>query len=312
MHETGSFDENGGSYEQIKIAASRKDGKVSLDDMYIGYKMSEHWESRVGQFKIPFLREYLVSSGKQLAVERSYVNHVFGLGRSQGVQACHRAGQFCAAAMIHDGADNKNQDFLADRVQVGLAGRGEWLLAGSWKQFDDFNAWSRNKPGILFGGAIDWEHGQHGSGTDQPDVLEYTVDLSTMYRGWSLFAGFVGQHVDGNGSASLPDLDQFGVVVQAGTFVVPDKLEVYGRYEHLALDGYLYEKRDGKFTRAVDDSINLLTVGANYYVIDHRVKLSCDAVWALDPLTGADTGAGLVASPEDDQVAVRVQLQLYF
>ena len=57
---------------KVKIAATRSGGSVSLDDAIIGYRLNDAWKIDVGQFKVPFLREYLISSGRQQAVERSF------------------------------------------------------------------------------------------------------------------------------------------------------------------------------------------------------------------------------------------------
>ncbi len=65
-------------------------------------------------------------------------------------------------------------------------------------------------------------------------------------------------------------------------------------------------------TPVVDDEINIITFGANYYFKKHTIKLTTDLVWVLDPLPDSDTGAGLLRSSEDDQIVIRTQLQLMF
>ena len=44
------------------------------------------WKAQWGQFKLPLLREELVSDGKQLAADRSIPNALFTQGYSQGIQ----------------------------------------------------------------------------------------------------------------------------------------------------------------------------------------------------------------------------------
>ncbi len=294
---------------KVKLAANRVTGSVGLDDMIIGYRFADRWQLRAGQFKAPFLREFLVSSGRQQAVERSYVNHTFNVNRTQGLQLTYSADKWKVAAMVHDGANSKNRDFHADRTDIALASRGELLLAGDWKQFKDFASWPGDDFGLMIGGAFSYESGETGDVIDQPDVLEYTADLSAEFGGWNVFAAYVGQHISGSG---LPDADQFGLLVQAGAFVIPDKMDVFARYEYLDLDGLFYNNRIGTITPTAHDEISLLTVGMNYYFKEHSAKFSLDAVWALDPLPDDDPGAGLLASPGDDQVVLRAQFQLLF
>ena len=297
---------------KVKLEASRSSGTVSADDIYIGYKLSDDWRLRFGQFKVPFLREYQVSSGRQQAVERSYVNQVFNINRSQGAMLSFRQPNLQADLMIHDGAASKNRNFASDRTNIALAARGQWLLAGEWKQFKDFAAWDGEPLGVMLGGAVDWENGEEGSGVAQPDALSYTFDLSLEVSRFNVFLAYVAQHVFDNDSPAIPEPDQQGFVAQAGVFVVPDEIDLFARYEHVDLDGFFYNLRDGEFDQVADDSIELLTFGGNYYFKKHNAKLTIDVVCVMDPLPTSATGLGLLQSSNDDQVSVRTQFQLYF
>lgn len=297
---------------KVKIAANRSGGSVSLDDAIIGYRLNDAWKIDVGQFKVPFLREFLMSSGRQQAVERSYVKHVFNANRSQGIQLKYGADQWAVMAMLHDGTGAKNTAFASDRTDLALAARSEVLLAGEWSQFKDFASWADEEFGLLLGAAVDYEVGETGLGTDTADFFKYTVDLGAEFGGWNLFAAFVGQHVQDNGSAAFAEVDQIGFLVQGGIFVIPDKMDVFARYEHLDLDGVLYNAAVSSMTPVADDKINLVTVGMNYYFKKHTVKLTTDLIWVLDPLPDSDTGAGLLRSSEDDQIVFRTQIQLMF
>lgn len=297
---------------KIKIAANRSGGSIGLDDAVIGYQIDESWKIDIGQFKVPFLREFLVSSGRQQALERSYVNHVFNANRSQGVQLTYGGDRWTAMAMVHDGTGAKNTAFASDRTDFAVAARGEVLLAGEWGRFKDFQSWPDEDFGLLLGAAIDYEAGETGSGTDTADFLKYTVDLGAEFGGWNLFAALVGRHVEDNGSASFADADQFGLLLQGGVFLIPDKVDVFARYEYVELDGVLYDAAVSAMTPVMGDEINIVTVGANYYFEGHSLKLTTDVVWVMDPLPDSDTGAGLLSSSADDQVVFRTQLQLMF
>ena len=297
---------------KVKIAANRSSGSVSLDDAILSYRLNDLWKIDVGQFKVPFLREFLISSGRQQAVERSYIKHVFNANRSQGMQLKYGADRWALLAMVHDGTAAKNSAFASDRTDLALAARGEFLLAGEWSQFKDFASWPDEGFGLLLGAAIDYEVGETGVGTDTADFFKYTLDAGAEFGGWNLYGALVGQHVKGNGSASFADADQFGFLVQGGVFIVPDKVDLFARYEYLDLDGVLYDAAVSSMTPVTDDKINLVTVGMNYYIKKHTLKLTTDLVWVLDPLPDSHTGAGLLRSSEDDQIVIRTQLQLMF
>ena len=49
----------------------RDGGSLTLEDAWIQMRLNNDWAIRIGQFKLPMHREELVSSSRQLAVERS-------------------------------------------------------------------------------------------------------------------------------------------------------------------------------------------------------------------------------------------------
>ncbi|MFN5496126.1 MAG: porin, partial [bacterium] len=84
---------------EIKLVANRTTGTVSgatysannivgsVEEIFIQKDFGNGIAVRAGQFKTPFIREELVSSSSQLAVERSLVNDVFSTKFGQGIQA---------------------------------------------------------------------------------------------------------------------------------------------------------------------------------------------------------------------------------
>ena len=115
----------------------------------------------------------------------------------------------------------------------------------------------------------------------------------------------VGRHIDATGL----DLDQYGVVVQAGYFV-SDQWELFGRYEW------------GDDDTAGPD-LSILTAGVNYFFAGHRLKWGADVGVALNEVTGT-WGDGFIgaggdlagwrtdAPGEKGQVVIRSQIQLLF
>jgi len=88
--------------------------------------------------------------------------------------------------------------------------------------------------------------------------------------------------------------------------VVPDKFEVFARYEWLNLQDAISQSHP-----------ELITAGVNYYVAKHRAKITLDATWVLQALPAGIAGSGaantdLLASTTSDQAMVRGQVQLMF
>jgi hypothetical protein len=280
------------------------DGVFELEDAYVGYKFDNGLDLRWGQFKLPFMREELVSSTKQLAVERSNTNEFFNQGRSQGVQVAWMNEQFRATGAFSDGFNSANTDFTQDPSDFAVTGRVEYLAMGDWKQFEQFTSFRGTSNGLMLGGAIHWQDDSEEVNNPIDDFFAYTLDVSWQSDGWNLFGALTGASVSGDGPAG--DSDPFGFVVQGGVFMSED-WELFARYDFT----------DGD---ALND-YSEITFGVNYYMHKQAAKFTFDVVWALDETvtdTGAptsaviSTGTGLLASDDSDQFVLRAQFQLVF
>ncbi len=282
---SGAFDADGGAFV--------------LEDANITKDLGDGWALKFGQFKPPFLREALVSSSRQLAVERSLVNAESNQRRAQGVEIQYKGDQLAFKAMYHDGFGTSNTLALAEGTEFALAGRVEWLAAGEWGQFKEFTSWEGEAFAFLLGGAIHYENEEYGSPTGpEEETFACTIDGSLKFGGAHAFAAIVGRHLD------VADADQYGIVVQGGYFFVPDEWEAYVRYEYGDLD------------LAGQSDLNVITVGVNRYFVKHALKWTTDVGFAFDEISSdwATRSAGWREdSPgEDGQVVLRSQLQVLF
>lgn len=290
-------------------------GTARLENAWAAYDFADGWNIKGGQFKAMFLREDIISYAHQQASERSLANDIFTLDYVQGIQISYTADKYRVFATIHDGAYSANAGSevpAADAVDIAVGGRIEVLIAGTWGQFDDFAAWSGAATGLLVGAAIDYVslagEGQSAAGIN--NVVRYTVDAQAeipSMMGLNIFAAFMGASTD---AVTGSDIDPWAVVVQAGVFIVPDKVDIFIRWEHIDSDG----------TTGPDDEVDIVTIGVNYYIKKHAAKFTVDIVWNLDTAslslpTGLATGpleTGLRGSTDDDEYAIRAQFQFLF
>lgn len=309
----GAFDDDGGSF--------------NLEDAYIGYNFGNGWRMKMGQFKLPFMREELVSSRYQLAVERSVVNELFNQDRSQGVELRYEQDAWRLMAAFSDGFGSDNSDYpnTAGQADYALTGRLEWKFAGDWKDFEDFTS----KPGQafsgLFGAAIHWQQSPNTNNAADVDLdyLTYTADLSLEGDSWNFFAAFVGSNAEARSNGTDNDFNDFGVVVQGG-YRFAANTELFARWDGVFLD----DDRN-----APDDNVNFLTVGLNQYYAGHAAKATVDFVYCFNEATALagfnpsnsglgvqgfqnggfpSSGLGLLGDAEDGEIAVRFQFQLLF
>ncbi|MHC4101541.1 MAG: porin, partial [Planctomycetota bacterium] len=270
-------------------------GDIDLEDAIIIKDFGDGWELWAGQCKLNFMREELVSSSSQLAVDRSYVNELYNQDRHQGVQFFWTGDQFRVTGAFGDGFGSKNVPAYDPDTAWAFTGRVEWLAMGSWSQFKDLTSPRGSETGLMIGAAVHWQDSKYDPKTDR---LTWTIDGSLEGDGWNLFAYVVGNHPDPDVGSSM---DQIGVVVQGGYYFA-DEWEGFARYEWSDLD-----------TTGLDD-VNILTLGVNRYFAKHALKWTTDFGYAFDsvPFTARGIDWREDASGEDGQIVVRTQFQLLY
>jgi phosphate-selective porin OprO/OprP len=317
---------------RIQVAANRDSTALELEEATISYACSDALRLIAGQWSTPIYRDQFTSNARQLAVERSIVSYIFtgSDNYSQGIGMDWRPGDMWRIrASVNDGLSSGNpggtgpgfqntpNDFHNDSTDFALTGRVDALLAGNWKQMDDFVAWSGEPFGAFIGAGLHYEAAETGDGQSAGTTAStgpydsyfiWTLDGSIETGGLNVYAAILGMHTSATDANLAPgDMDNYGFILQGGYMIIPDKLEPFLRYELVNIDG-------------APDDVNVVTIGANYYWRGHALKFTTDLVIVLDPLTGANTlgtsftGAGLLIdnATADNQVALRAQLQLLF
>ncbi len=319
-------------------------GNFSLLEAYAGTGLAdfEGLGFQVGQYQLPFLREEVVREEYQLAVDRSFVNSVFGLNRGQGLQFNWENDNYRVLFGVNDGAQSLNTDIsqnktggfndangdgivdpgeepayilgTAGEADLGVTARLDWKFAGLWNQFQDFTSMSGDEFAALFGVAAHYEFGDAFIGNNPAGgqvnrdytYITWTADLSLEGDGWNAMAAFVHAYTDMDGGANNND---FGVVVQGGFFIPETDWELFGRWDGLFPDS----------DREADDNFNVITAGANYYLYGHAAKFTIDVqifldegVYGGDSLVSPRPEIGYLATNDDGEVSVRGQFQLLF
>lgn len=324
---------------------SNRDVVGSIEDIWVQKGFGNGLSIRAGQFKAPFLREELVSSSSQLAVERTLVNDTFTTKFSQGVQVeweqdmfriqgfygdglrANRVGPTTGSGALSDYSGAYLTDFQTNDTDWAFAGRAELKLAGQWKQFRDLTSFRGEELGVLLGlGAM----GQNlrpntANSAGVEDMFGLTGDVTVDFGGANLFAYAVYRQVGLNsavatrGGGTDDSLEQWGFAVQGGFFVTED-LEIFGRYEFGDTDS-------NKFRTAAlladGESNSIVTAGVNWYPMGSSntgIKWTTDVGFALDPVVDFNSSGGnwlsdqtaTGAATQDGQFVLRSQIQLSF
>jgi|CXWL01.1.fsa_nt_gi hypothetical protein len=240
------------------------DAANPLEDANINYDLAEGkktFQLKFGQFKVPFGRQELTSSGSQQFVDRSAVSGEFAKGRDIGVQIWGqpmggkldwRLGLFNGNGRTVSANDNDKYQFDA---------RLTWQPFGDVKYSEgDFESTEH----LLFALAGQYESNDKHGATTGVDESRDTVgaDLVLKFKGLSFFVEYFDADIDLETGA---DFSRDGFNAQLGYFVVPKKLEISARYAQL----------DPSDLRDSDDRTET-GIALGYFWNKHPYKLQLD------------------------------------
>lgn len=294
---------------RVDVDAAAATGNVGTTaDVWMDYKFDDNWSLKLGQFKPPLLKEELVGDPNQQFVERSVVNAVFTGSRTEGIQLSYKGDSFRGWAMLNDGLKASNTNFTSEsESDYALTGRVEFMWAGDdWKRFDRLSSWRENEYAGMIGAAVHYQDGGETLGTTDQSTLVYTIDSLTQGDGWNIYIAGVGRNTE---PASGSSFDDFGALVQGGLFV-SDQTEIFARYAFVSPDD----------NRVNGNDFNEIGAGVGYYFFPKSTsaKFTADVNWSLDDQAGSSaivrpaTNDGFLASSEDDQFYLRLQMQVQF
>lgn len=278
-------------------------GTFTLMDGYTTVDLNDDVQIQVGQFFLPYSRDFFTSPAYSLAAEKSVTTAFFPGNRAQGVMLNWNGERLRGHVMLSDGDSTANTAYTStSEADYAVTGRVEWLAAGDWDQFNDFTSFRGSDFGALVGAAIHWQDGGDTGGTTDMSVLAATADVGLEFDGANLFGAIHWQRME----TTAGDYDDFGVVLQGGFFVT-DIVELFARYDAIFADS----------DRSLDGDFNTVTLGLNYYLIpeSHAAKLTFDVQCFLDEQAAspvsASTTLGVLGST-DEQYNLRAQLQVMF
>jgi hypothetical protein len=280
-------------------------GFVALKDFYLDYAVDADWLSvRAGQFRRPFSRQQLNSSGALALVERAITDKAFGAGRDIGL-------------MLHNGFGKKNAIEYAVGVFNGSGDKG--VFSGSTNAEDAVSGQFSNLPGQFdpmlvmragynYGGMKRYSEGDFEGGDlrfgvgassqlnfdiadDAAGSVDIGVDASLKVAGFSLDTEFfVGlKQDDAKGGFSSQSLAEMGLYAQAG-YVIAEHYLPMVRFETVMPDG-------------TGNDTKVLTAGFGAFLFKHNLKLQTELSWIN---TEADD------DPPTSDIRVRTQIQMAF
>ncbi|WP_413433217.1 hypothetical protein [Crateriforma spongiae] len=296
------------------LNGERSSGTRFVEEARISYAFSDALLMQIGRLRNPaFLRELDISYTRQLGIDRSYYHSVFSTGVLEGITLTGQTPQFRLIGFLsdgrHSGSVSRTKDFFQDQTDFALTVGGDWKLFGEWAQYGDFASWADEGPALFAGLSMHYEHGETHDvlGVDE-DFISWTADLTYENAGFMAFVSTVGRHAQ----QSSGNIDQTGVMMMSSYQVVPEKFEPYVRYEYVDFDGVI---NTGALALPVSDSsLNVLSLGINWYFARHACKWTTEVLHSFDPVpfTSANTGLLVDQAGRNGQTVLGTQLQLFF
>ncbi len=249
-------------------------GSFQLLDAWVRVNLTDDWSVRVGQFRAPYGREFLVLEQYQMAVDRSLVSLHYGMGYTQGLELEWLSNEARWRFSVNDGGNDNiagagqvvgshplNSPWFEQQSIWGVTTRFDWKGSGGWQQFDQFTSPDGSEPGWLWGFAVNAQgtkpseiYGQQqnvalSTSSDTNTWVGITTDFTMQFGGASLFASAYYNYVESYAAfyrnsvnsvspstqtVNAGGVNALGITLQGSVYLAP-KWEVFTRYEYMHL-----------------------------------------------------------------------------
>lgn len=292
------FDPNVQYFFQFEATSFGNNNRVSALDWWMQYRLSPELAVQAGRFILPYSRQFYTHPGNLLFTDLSSADYAFNLQRAIGA---HSGGKF--GRLSYDVAttnsiralDAGGQQNIGD--ELAFLGRLELDILDPYGYLES-SPTLPSAPQLSVGVAAAFNPIDEASGFQNvlPGDRTTNITVDAGFRVGPLSLQAAGYYRSINyGSPGLSDGDDWGYYGQIGYYIVPGHWELAARISEVEFDN--------PNNPAVLGDGREYTVGLNYYLYGHNVKLQLDYSFIEnDPFSGSDS--------EDHRV--RVQTQILF
>jgi phosphate-selective porin len=272
----------------------------ALLDFRVQYRLAPGVSLKVGQWKLHYSRERVISSGQQQMMDRSLINPIFTLDRQQGLSLYGRVdggglADFSYWGTVATGTGRAGES--NDDSHPLLMGRLHWNVLGDPIGFSGSDLAMTETPALLIAAAAATNRSpytrfsQAGGGqlpgfddgeAGQYRLNQWTAETAFKYRGVSWQQELHWKRVDDTlndvRTTLVGNYVQIGVVLGAVWDNLPRQLE-------LAVRHAFYDPEVG----TESDIQQEVSLTANWFFNGHLNKLSAELLWlTADTRTGDD------------------------
>lgn len=255
---------------------------TSLLDAFVELPLADQVTLRLGQFSTRLARQFVNSARMLQLPDRSVATNFFSLERQAGAHLAVKVGRTELSAGIFNGespGEGRNRGG-EDTHHTGIVTVRRHLIGEMNPFIEGDIPWSESL-------AVNVGSGYAASGIEGAldDYTDHSVsaDLNLKYRGLSLHGEWFSRWY-GSETADTAH----GYYVQAGYFIVPNRLEIAARFAEVRCDA-MAESEECSGGRDLRE----LTTGINYYLNGHALKAQLAHEWRnYDDVIADDEATG--------------------
>lgn len=271
---------------RVQLAFESNVASRTLDDAWLGWKFADAAAVQMGQYKTPYSRQELYNDGVLQFPERSLATDAFKPSRDEGFMAF---GNFCNGLFTYQagvfGGTGQSNLRTNENVMpvVRLTANPIGTMGASEADIQDhktpalsfgangFTNTLRKLTDVAFEAELNYAGPAGWLGRnvglfqlgENVDIKSWGVDAQFKWHGFSLQGeGYWGQ---AEGQTSGVRLYSYGYYVQAGYFILPQKLDIAGRYSYV---DYNRDVARGGF--------GVISASTSYYVRRNSLKFVFD------------------------------------
>lgn len=270
-------------------ATSATSGRFLLDDYFVRAYIAGLY-LKLGKFKTPFGREWLVFDGDSQFVDRTAATQAFTFGRELGATLGYETKKLSIESGIFNNGSNQRLGVGYDPAgasastptsPLGSTTRGHGLsfmarlVASPYGPADKSEGDVENSEGsrLDIGAGFVYDHGRDADfnwdrtlDDNNVNVVAFGGDVTWKRQGKAFHGEFFYRKVNGKLTANTKGI---GFYAQPSIFVIPKKLELAGRF------GWVDPNRD-----VARDSVLEAAGATNFYISgDHRYKVLLQYTW---------------------------------
>lgn len=250
--------------------------RTPILDWYLSFDYNKSASFRIGQYKVPYSRQRVVSSGDLQFVDRTVANKEYNLDRDIGFDLYSKdflgkgKMKYNLGVYLGEGRDQYN---LSSYEMMYIA-RWELLPMGLFDDYKEADLKRTKKPKISFGVAYAFVHGSKKDKgiigkpfEDKKTKVNFynvTADVVFKYKGVSLFGDFY--YREGKSKKDIPLREGWGWSTQLGYVIPKVPLELAARYAQVK------RKNSNSAVKNVEEP----GTSISYYFYGHPMKLQLD------------------------------------